>query len=307
MNNSYKKAMDKIELSDELKEKIINNTSKPQANQILKFRPVSVSRIAGLAACFVFCFLSYYAVTNHHVQEPVNIVSVATPAPSPANEILNRTVVATSAPIQKQTSAKAVPDSKIAGSIKTGKEPAVTNPPAYEKAAVNDNQINPISPKPQAEDNAAADNGIPPFAKGKVKNKTDNSASEQLTAEQSSAILGYEVRFPQKAPEGYELSGMSVARGTVYEVAYKSENDIITYRTARVSEDLSQKNGTYEFMEIVNVNNNDIVLKGNEELYYNAAWYDNEESFSITSNNGVEKSGMIDMISSIDYAEQTDN
>lgn len=301
MNNSYKKAMDKIELSDELKDKIINNTSKPQENKIYKFNPVSIRRLAGLAACFVFCFLSYYAVTNYYIQPNTNIVSVDTPNPTPNNEGLSEKI-AINEPVQEQPSLKVVPKNK--------EETTGTNPPAYKEPEVNDNQVAVVSPKHEVatKDNSPAiDNDLPAFSKGKVSTENNSdTVIQKSSVVEVSAVLGYEIQSPQDAPEGYEVSNISVAQNSIAEITYQGENDIITYRTAKSSKDLSQNDNAYGFMEIVNINNIDVVLKGNEELYYNAVWSANAKSFSITSENGIEKDIMVDMVSSVDYTEPTD-
>ena len=268
LNNSYKKAMDKIELSVELKDKIINNISKPQESKIYTFNPVYIKGLAAFVACFVFCFLSYYAVTNYYIKPNTNIVSVDIPDPTPNNDGLS------------------------------------------EKIATNDNQVEVVLPKQKVatEDNSpAVDNGLPAFSKGKVSAEHNNdTVIQKSTVEEVSAVLGYEIQSPQDVTTGYEESNISVVDNGIAEITYQGANDIITYRTAKSSEDLSQNDNSYEFMEIVNVNNIDVVLKGNEELYYNAVWSDNAESFSIKSDNGIEKDIMVEIISSVDYTEPTD-
>lgn len=301
LNNSYKKAMDKIELSDDLKDKIINNISKPHENKIYKFNPVSIRRLAGFAACFVFCFLSYYAVTNYYIQPNTNIVSVDAPKPTPNNEGSSEKI-ATNEPVQEQPTLKVAPKKK--------EETTGTNPPAYKEPEVNDNQVDVVSPKQgvATKDNSpVTDNDLPTFSKGKVSTENNNdNVIQKSSVVEVSAMLGYEIQSPQDAPTGYEVSNISVVDNSIAEITYQGENDIITYRTAKSSEDLSQDDNACEFMEIVNINNIDVVLKGNEELYYNAVWSANAESFSITSDTGIEKAIMVDMVSSVDYTIQPD-
>ena len=70
-------------------------------------------------------------------------------------------------------------------------------------------------------------------------------------------MLGYEIQSPQDVPIGYEVSNISVVDNSMAEITYQGENDIITYRTSKASEDLSQDDNACEFMEIVNINNID--------------------------------------------------
>lgn len=88
LNNSYKKAMDKIVLSDELKDKIIKNTSIHSKNEAPKIKYKHIKKITGIAACFVICFLSLYAVTNYYPIQPVELVSEITPEthPTPSSD-----------------------------------------------------------------------------------------------------------------------------------------------------------------------------------------------------------------------------
>ena len=92
---------------------------------------------------------------------------------------------------------------------------------------------------------------------------------------------------------------MSVVDENIAEIVYQSETDTITYRTSKTVEDISKKDNVCEFMEIVNINNTDVVIKGNQELYYNAVWAENEEAYSINSENGVEKNIMVDIVSNV--------
>lgn len=78
LHNSYKKAMDRMELSEKSKEKIIKSASALQEKKPV--RPAYPFRkMAGLAACFVLCILSYHAVENHSAPQPEKIISADTP------------------------------------------------------------------------------------------------------------------------------------------------------------------------------------------------------------------------------------
>ncbi|MEE1013813.1 MAG: DUF4367 domain-containing protein [Clostridia bacterium] len=295
MNNSYKKAMDKIELSDDLKEKIINNTSKPTENK--KIKPVYIGRIAGLAACFVLCFLSYLAVTNFHTDPDTDVVVVDIPNPIPDNEQTSKKV-AINEPLKDTPSLKTIP--------KGSEETKTSQPPVYKENEINDKQIEEALPKNDTvtENNpTATGSGLPTFIKAKenAEDGKEDKVIKKSTVEEVSAILGYEIKTPQTVPEGYTTSDVSLINSSIVEIQYHDDDDIITYRTAKTSSNLSPADKVYEYMEIVNINSVDVVVKGTEDLYYNAVWFDAEESFSITSNHGVEKQVIIDMISSGDY------
>lgn len=298
LNNSYKKAMDKIELSDDLKEKIINNTSKPTENKKLKL--VYIGRIAGLAACFALCFLSYLAVTNFHTEPDTDVVVVDIPNPIPNNEQTSNKV-AINEPVKDTPSLKTIP--------KGSEETKPSQPPVYRDNEITDKQIEKDLPKNDTitkNNPTATDGSLPPFVKAKenAEDVKEDKVIKKSTVEEVAAILGYEIKSPQTVPERYTTSDISLINSSIVEIQYHDDDDIITYRTAKTSSNLSPSDKVYEYMEIVNINSVDVVMKGTEDLYYNAVWFDDEESFSITSNNGVEKQVVIDMISSVDYTEQ---
>lgn len=296
MNNSYKKAMDKIELSDELKEKIKSDVSASKTKRTSKFNILSAKKITGIAACFVLCFLSYYAVTNFQITPTTEIVTVDTPAPTQENVNAGEKTAAKQQ-IQEQTSNT------------IGEKAGEAVPPAYENPKVNNRaEIPASSPEESAKNDLQINNEQPSFAKGKVSTEGNNDINviRKSTVEEISAILGYEIQTPLVTPADYEVTGLAVVQGYIAEIVYQNENDTITYRTAKTSDNLSRNNETYEFMEIVNVNSKDVVLKGKEELYHSAVWSENDESFSITSDNGADKDFITDLILSIDYSAQLD-
>lgn len=309
MNNSYKKAMDKIELSDELKEKIKSDVSASKTKRTSKFNILSAKKITGIAACFVLCFLSYYAVTNFQITPTTEIVTVDTPAPTQENVNAGEKI-ATNQQIQEQTSLKDIPDERNDYEINTIGEKAVEAvPPAYENPKVNNQAEIPVSlPDESAKNDLQINNEQPSFAKGKVSTEDNNDINviRKSSVEEISAILGYEIQTPLVTPADYEVTGLAVVQGYIAEIVYQNENNTITYRTAKTSDNLSWNNETYEFMEIVNVNSMDVVLKGKEELYHSAVWSENDESFSITSDNGVDKDFITDLILSVDCSVQSD-
>ena len=295
LNNSYKKAMDKMELSNELKERIISNASKPTENK--KLKPVYIGRIAVIAASFILCFLSYYTVTNFYTNPDTDVVMVDTPNPISQNEQEDKKVAANET-VNVPPSLKTV-----SGNSEETETPPL---PVYKEAEISNKQIEEVLPKNDTviENNPpATDSNIPPFVK--TKDTAEDSEAEKVikktTVEEVAAILGYEIESPQSMPKGYTTSDISLVNSSIVEIQYQGDDDIITYRTVKTSSNLSQANEAYEYMEIVNINSVDVVLKGTEELYYNAVWSDDEDSFSITSNNGVERQVMIDIVSIVDY------
>lgn len=325
LNNSYKKVMDKIVLSDELKDKIIKNTSIHSKNEAPKIKYRHIKKITGIAACFVICFLSLYAVTNYYPIQPVEIVSEITPETHPtpsSDDTIEKKVVTENSTqdtcqndhTENKVVSATIPNKKADVLADNTKNPPINLTTNNEQLKIDNNNKETVTFEQDIlteENQTVTDNSLPPYAtRKKVANKnndsdtktdisTDISKNKVTSIEQISTELGYEIKSPQKLPEEYNIANMSVVDENIAEIVYQSETDTITYRTSKTVEDISKKDNVCEFMEIVNINNTDVVIKGNQELYYNAVWAENEEAYSINSDNGVEKNIMVDIVSNV--------
>ena len=353
MSNSYKKAIDKIELSDELKEKIKKNISVQSKNAAPKIRYKYIKRFTNIAACFVIFFLSFYAVTNHSSIQPTEIVwetfPETTPTPNP-----NRTAeqnpaqdTAQNTLVEKNPNIETTPENKIAASI-DNKNKSATNSPANnekpkmsnngnaaekkpdtetipdnsivisadntnksevnlsdneEQLKTSDNSSETVTPKQEIETEKnppVTNNGLPPHVTGKKAVSKDNNISNaKIDIGQITAELGYEIKYPQKLPEEYNSTNISVVDKNIAEITYQSATDTLTYRTSKGTNDISGDDNSYTDVENVQINNFDVTLKGNGNLYHNAGWTEAGETFSLYSNNGVEKDTMVDIIESV--------
>lgn len=123
-------------------------------------------------------------------------------------------------------------------------------------------------------------------------------------------IVGYPVKTPHYMPDGYELESMGVTAGNTVQMSYTAPDDEITYRTEKndsgEERDISGNYEEYETVSTENINGNDVTVKSSGDSYYNAVWND-ENSYSIDSSNGIEKSDMVKIIESVDYSESKKN
>lgn len=157
---------------------------------------------------------------------------------------------------------------------------------AAENPSVGDAPVlsaeNPDSNIPQSSNDKTSFDGNP------VQDITD---TEQIKKEP-----GYSVKTPAYIPENYQVSDMCVIAGDLAQITYKSENDTLCYRIAKGDDDISGDYSSYINTETIHINNSDVTIQGNDNLYHKASWTDNGESFSLCSDSGIEKETMVDMI-----------
>lgn len=118
--------------------------------------------------------------------------------------------------------------------------------------------------------------------------------------EDAKAVLDYIPAVPSYIPEGYVLDDISVMDNEMLQLICTDKNGSrILYRTAKGSEDISGDYNSYKNIETVKVNGCDVVLKGNDNLYHNASWADNDYSFSVSGDNGIEKEIMVKVVEGV--------
>ena len=328
--NEYKEAVNKIVISDELREKIIHNSSENKAhkykrNNIYKY----FWKAAGIAACFAFCMLSYYAVTNYY-HSPVDISMNTTlpPIQTPDNSnssdtkdntkasvtpdkdnVQNNTNTSDEQHLPKNTSRTATAvnssahdktnHSKSADNSSRTSANQATQSNSFDAEHIEQDDFPPVlSAAPSTDNNAPIENI--------VDNENAGGVCAGHTGENMSAIteieqeLGYDIKVPNYVPEDYKTDSLSAPFGAFAEITYTNETDTLYYRTAKGTEDISGDYNNYTDIETVIINNNDVTIKGNDNLYHNASWFADDEAFSIYSDNGIKKDTMIDIIKSVD-------
>lgn len=330
--NEYKEALNKIVISDELREKIIHNsfekkTYKYKRNSIYKH----FQKVAGIAACFVFCALSYYAVTNYY-HFPVDVTIDTTPQPvqTPDNSNTSNTENNNIAPVipdidniqnnnisdgqhsPKKSEHTATIDNSSAYRIKNNS--ASSDNSSYVSSANQTVQSNSSDTEHIEQDNfPPVLNAAPPTDSTPEENISDNeningeyAVCAVYSKENMSDIaeieqeLGYDIKVPHYIPDNYKTDSLSAPFGKFAEITYTNGTDTLYYRTAKDDEVISGDYNNYTDVETVTINNNDVTIKGNNNLYHNASWFAGDEAFSIYSDNGIEKDTMIDIAKSVE-------
>ena len=332
LSNSYKKAMDKIELSDELKTKIIQNTSDIKSyNKNNRYKKIYFKKAAGLAACLVFSVVSYRAVKSYY-NTPVDMIANV---PTQNSNTVNSDVPpAVKTPDNKNENNKKIDENSTTAKkadVYSNKVGATNSISAADNKESVENEAEKTQDAPLV---AAADNKKSveseaektqdaPLATAPDTSLSENeySQSEDLCYEslgsyagenEISSIddieeqLGYEIKVPNYVPNGYEISNMSVLFGETAEINYENKTDTLCYRTGKGADDISGDYNSYENIETLNIDNIDRTFKGNGDLYNNVVWTDDDKTYSVTSITGIEKAEMISVVKSVE-AHNTNN
>lgn len=309
MSKKYKEAMDKIVLSDELKTKIIENSSKnhlPVKEKTKRTKTFYFRYGVRYAACLLLCFLAV-SVSKNFVQTDImpsatNVPSYASPAPQPTNAVSSQLPENDVLPdnIENQEPAENAQQDNINHHLTAEtqspqtEEPNIANP--VEPQSPENNTTNEENPHESSSGNG--DNGI----ESPINPSTDVENFSDLREQ-----FGYDFKVPQYLPEGYELDKVSIMFGSLVQISYLSENDEIVYRTEKTNADISGDYNVYDTVETETINSIDTTLKSSDEVFYGAVWIDGDMSYSIHSTNGLEKDIMVKIVENIDYpAEQTE-
>lgn len=314
LSNSYKNAMDKITLSEEKKQSIIKNTSEALNKKRKKSNILYLKRTVGLAACFAICFFSYYLVTNY-IYKPDNtetkIVTVPVQKYNEENkdkteEIKEKNNITDNKEVKNNSQTSADIENNINQSqiAVQNDEQRFLKSPLTDQTKENQSEIVPIEPDDNSLNNSEEK---PPVAVLSVFNDDalsgntprNDDENSMHSVEEIENTLGYTIKTPAYIPLNYQLVSSCLIAGDIAQITYESENDTICYRTSKGNEDISGDYNTYTNVEIININNKDVTFKGNDNLYYNASWSDDENSFSIYSDSGIEREAIISIVESV--------
>ncbi len=112
-------------------------------------------------------------------------------------------------------------------------------------------------------------------------------------------VVGYDFMVPTVIPKGYKQDSLTTIGDKIVSISYTNGKYEMVYRTAQGKESLSGDYNKYPVTEKIKVGDNEITIKGNNNLVYVAEWTQANQSFSITSQAGIEKNQIIEMIKSV--------
>lgn len=324
MSRKYKEAMDKIVVSDDLKRSIM-------AKAALKEKTVSKSNrsklfclryAAACAACLLICAA---AVSVHKYMISTDVLPSASSTPSAtavpsgsSEPAKTEKPAASQSPEENQASG----EQKINNIILKNQTPSEREPSEGSRLEEGIIKTGEAAPSANEQDSSAAATGtptdIPPLSSVSPSSPEPEPPSggefsvlqpaPSLDLKDFSEIreqLGYEVKLPQKLPQGYQADSVSLLFGELLQISYTKEDNTILYRTQKTSGDISGDYNIYEKVETKQINGTDVTLKSSGDLCYTAIWNDGESSYSLYSREGLTQRDMILIIEDIDEPSET--
>lgn len=329
MSNNYKKAMDKIKLSEDMKAKILENISNPpEIKKPVHKNTYNIARGLCYAACLLICFTAVSSGV-HFKNSTVDKVQPAVTAP-PQHSV---------PPVQSQAPQDSLPvssesPSKQSGGYENSSKPKKTSPSGKQ-------QIAKASQKPQTDaDNTSDSSFFHGSAADRQNNEPTNSDSntdpvlssgfngseasqppEDGQLEQSCGgspfspdietvsdirnALDYDFKIPQYMPKNYETDSASLLFDSLIQISYTNGDEKILYRTEKNPEenDISGDYNTYEHEDNESVNGVSATLKSNDNLCHTALWHDGDFAYSLYSSAGIEHEEVLKIIESTDFSK----
>ncbi len=329
MSKKYQESMDKIVMSDALKNKIMRAAAEKSEQSLKnpKRLPAWYFRTAvGCAASIVICLLAVQVVKNPTLTD--NDI-VPTPTATHAYIDPNRDAepAASDLPMlpaeetepsadskkgakTSRTEDKRMPrvpgaDAAVGTDIPRGTaepaaapEMAVGEPPGADSgSAAQDIEEQPVQAAPMP------DGDEPEMAGGGGAVQSSGIVSMESVADMRN-LVGYDFKMPTDLPDGYVLEDASLVFGII-QLSYESADDTITYRTQKTDEDISGDYNVYASEKSETIGSYTVTVKGDgEDACHTAVWNDGE-AFSLMSSQGIAHDAMVQMIESVqttDYA-----
>lgn len=311
LSDKYKKAMDSISLTEEQKQKIIQNAKKKKFDYIV---------IVNIAACLVVIVVVYGALQNKIEPDSPNKYSTD-------SVVVETTEKSSESTTEKQESTQAVESTTEITTTKSVEKNTemTTARKIYEKNAVAkrekssttlaDNKIKKSDVETTTEkitqadklymtslneDNEVAEQSIDSI-EGEPMLKTASSPYvEYNSVDELKENVNINAKMPDKI-KSYKSYSYSVAFSNMVEIQYSNGSDNILYRLEKgeVAEDISGDYNNYENIKKLTVDNTEVTIKGNEDVYKVAVWYKNGVNYSISSEQGLKIEDIQNLINEI--------
>ena len=299
LSDKYKKAMDSISLTEEQKQKIIQNAKKKKFDYRV---------IVNIAACLVVIAVVYGALQNKIEPDSPNKYSTD-------SVVVETTEKSSESTTEKQESTQAVVSTTEITTTKSVEKNTemTTARKIYEKNAVAkrekssttlaDNKIKKSDVETTTEkitqadklymtslneDNEVAEQSIDSI-EGEPMLKTASSPYvEYNSVDELKENVNINAKIPDKI-RNYKSYSYSVAFSNMAEIQYSNGSDNILYRLEKgeVAEDISGDYNDYENIQKLTVDNTEVTIKGNEDTYKVAIWYKNGVNYSLSSEQGL--------------------
>ena len=311
LSDKYKKAMDSISLTEEQKQKIIQNAKKKKFDYRV---------IVNIAACLVVIAVVYGALQNKIEPDSPNKYSTD-------SVVVETTEKSSESTTEKQESTQAVESTTEITTTKSVEKNTemTTARKIYEKNAVAkrekssttlaDNKIKKSDVETTTEkitqadklymtslneDNEVAEQSIDSI-EGEPMLKTASSPDvEYNSVDELKENVNINAKIPDKI-RNYKSYSYSVAFSNMAEIQYSNGSNNILYRLEKgeVAEDIRGDYNEYENIKKLTVDNTKVTIKGNENSYKVAIWYKNGVNYSLSSEQGLKIEDIQSLINEI--------
>ncbi len=311
LSDKYKKAMDSISLTEEQKQKIIQNAKKKKFDYRV---------IVNIAACLVVIAVVYGALQNKIEPDSPNKYSTD-------SVVVETTEKSSESTTEKQESTQAVESTTEITTTKSVEKNTemTTARKIYEKNAVAkrekssttlaDNKIKKSDVETTTEkitqadklymtslneDNEVAEQSIDSI-EGEPMLKTASSPYvEYNSVDELKENVNINAKIPDKI-RNYKSYSYSVAFSNMAEIQYSNGSNNILYRLEKgeVAEDIRGDYNEYENIKKLTVDNTKVTIKGNEDAYKVAIWYKNGVNYSLSSEQGLKIEDIQSLINEI--------
>lgn len=311
LSDKYKKAMDSISLTEEQKQKIIQNAKKKKFDYRV---------IVNIAACLVVIVVVYGALQNKIQPDSPNKYSTD-------SVVVETTEKSSESITEKQESTQAVESTTEITTTKSVEKNTemTTARKIYEKKAVAkrekssttlaDNKIKKSDVETTTEkitqadklymtslneDNEVAEQSIDSI-EGEPMLKTASSPYvEYNSVDELKENVNINAKMPDKI-KSYKSYSYSVAFSNMVEIQYSNGSNNILYRLEKgeVAEDIRGDYNEYENIKKLTVDNTKVTIKGNEDTYKVAIWYKNGVNYSLSSEQGLKMEDIQNLINEI--------
>lgn len=266
-NNSYKRAMEKIVVSDELKNKILYN-AKGMQNKSVRSKIFYFKFAVGVLTCIAVFIVSSLFVKDYIFVDktlPSSKVSVETEKNS-GIETEEEKETETFSDLREEYA-----ESKNETEVKTKEKVDISL-----KKSEPDKIENNVS---------GSDSDTENFGEEIFFDETSDSDKDEIgSLKDAQEKVEYDVKAPAFMPKGYEIDNITLTQDDNIKVTYQNDFDLVTYTIGDCESDDDIFN-RYSVVRTEDVNGVTVTLKGNGNIYNDIEWNDGKV-YSLYSENG---------------------
>lgn len=308
LSDKYKKAMDNISLTDEQKQEIIQNAKKKKFDYRI---------IVNIAACLVVVAVVYGALQNKIQPDSPNKYStdsvvvetteksseITTENQESTQSVESATEITTSKSVEKNTEITTARKIYERNAVVEKRESSTTSETKKVNAEITTEkttQTEKLYMTSINEDNEVAEQSIDSI-EGEPMLKTASSPYvDYNSVDELKENVNINAKMPDKI-KSYNSYSYSVAFSNMAEIQYSNGSDNILYRLEKgeVAEDISGDYNIYENIKKLTVDNTEVTIKGNEDVYKVAIWCKNGVNYSLSSEQGLKIEDIQSLINEI--------